>query len=68
MTDAPNWRTYVEAMINKAKARQNDLFYRLSLPGWQAELQRLKGGDDQTPQTTLNDMPHMKGHETHEQL
>lgn len=68
MTEVPSWLAYVEAMIAKAKAHQSDLFYRLSLPGWRAELQRLKGGDDQTYKTTLNNMPHMKGHEPHEQL
>lgn len=52
MTDAPTWRDYVEAMVEKAQARQDDIFYRLALPGWQAELQRLKGGDAQAAETT----------------
>lgn len=51
MTDAPTWLAYVEAMVAKAQAHQDEDFYRLSLPGWQAELQRLRGGDAQAYET-----------------
>jgi hypothetical protein len=54
VTEAPSWRAYVEAMVEKAQARQDDIFYRLALPGWQAELRRLKGGDDLTPEMAID--------------
>lgn len=41
MTEAPSWRAYVAAMVEKAQARQDEEFYRLALPGWQAELKRI---------------------------
>lgn len=54
MTDTPTWRAYVVAMVDKCQAHQDDIFYRLALPGWQAELQRLRGGDDLTSEMTTD--------------
>lgn len=51
MTDAPTWRAHVVAMVEKAQAHQDELFYRMALPGWRAELERM-GGDDLTLETT----------------
>jgi hypothetical protein len=57
MTDTPTWRAYVKAMVAKCQAHQDEEFYRLALPGWQAELRRLRGGDAQAPDTTATDGP-----------
>lgn len=55
MTDAPTWRAYVEAMVAKAQAHQDEEFYRLALPGWVSELERLGGGDDLISETAIDD-------------
>lgn len=42
MTDASGWRAYVAAMVEKCRANQDDLFYRMALPGWEHERERLE--------------------------
>lgn len=53
MTEAPNYRARVIELIAQLEQRAADgeQFARLALPGWQAELARLNGGDAQAPET-----------------
>lgn len=57
MTEAPSYRAYVEALISKLaqRAADGEQFARLALPGWQQERARLRGGDAQAPDTTIDD-------------
>jgi hypothetical protein len=41
MTDAPGWRAHVAAMIERARAGQDELFYRMALPQWEKELEAI---------------------------
>jgi hypothetical protein len=59
MTDTPTWRAYVAAMVEKCQAHQDEDFYRLALPGWQKELERLRieHNDERDPVKQREDRP-----------
>lgn len=63
MTDDPTWRAHVEAMIEQARAHQDELFYRWTLPGWLAELRSLERDDDLAHDTSDEQKQH-KGETT----
>jgi hypothetical protein len=43
--DSPAWLAHVRAMCKLCEANQDDLFYRLALPGWEAELHSIQRAD-----------------------
>ena len=51
------WLAHVQAMVEKARQGQDELFYRLTLPGWEKELRSLRGGDGLTHEPTDDFQP-----------